>query len=112
METENLKSKKRHSDPGSWKRNILKKAKVKGTEHVTYSGKLVSERQLVRSVDEYVPESVRELHLYSDACAGQNKNHSVMRYLAALADIGLFDKIVHRFLFEDIHICPVIGILV
>ena len=45
METESLKSKKRCSDPDSWKRNIIKKAKVKGTEHLTYSGKVVPERQ-------------------------------------------------------------------
>lgn len=42
-------------------------------------------------------ESARELHLYSDSCAGQNKNHSVTRYLAAWADTGRFDKIVYRF---------------
>ncbi|KAJ4439175.1 hypothetical protein ANN_15134 [Periplaneta americana] len=45
METESLKSKKRCSDTCSWKRNILKKAKVKGTEHVTSSGELVAERR-------------------------------------------------------------------
>ncbi|KAJ4446879.1 hypothetical protein ANN_13579 [Periplaneta americana] len=45
METESFKIKKRRSDTCSWKRNILKKAKVKGTEHVTYSGKLMAERR-------------------------------------------------------------------
>lgn len=40
----NVKSKKRKRNPESYKRNVLKKAKVKGLEHITYSGKLVPAR--------------------------------------------------------------------
>lgn len=48
-------------------------------------------------IQEYVPETMRELHLYSDSCPGQNKNHSMIRFLCALTDIKRFDRIVHRF---------------
>lgn len=45
----------------------------------------------------YVPHSVTELHLFSDNCPGQNKNHTLCRVLLALTDTGRFQKIVHHF---------------
>lgn len=44
-----------------------------------------------------IPEYRKELHLYSDNCWGQNKNHTVVRMLLALTDIGRFSKIIHYF---------------
>ncbi|CAH1114844.1 unnamed protein product [Psylliodes chrysocephalus] len=44
-----------------------------------------------------VSENVKEVHIFSDGCAGQNKNHTVVRFLLALASSGRFNKIVHYF---------------
>lgn len=44
-----------------------------------------------------VSENVKELHIFSDGCAGQNKNHTVIRFLLALASSGKFRKIFHYF---------------
>lgn len=35
----------------------------------------------------------KELHLYSDNCWGQNKNHAMSRLLLALTELKMFDKI-------------------
>nr|CAH7725063.1 unnamed protein product [Callosobruchus chinensis] len=42
-------------------------------------------------------EGASELHLYSDNCWGQNKNHALMRMLLALTDTKKFDKILQYF---------------
>lgn len=39
---------------------------------------------------------VTELYLYSDNCAGQNKNHTLLRFLLSLTDTKQFNKIVYR----------------
>lgn len=39
----------------------------------------------------------KELHIFSDNCWGQNKNHTVIRMLMSLTDCGLFEKIIHYF---------------
>jgi hypothetical protein len=44
-----------------------------------------------------ISSSVDELHLYSDNCGGQNKNHTLSRMLLALTDIGRFKKIIQNF---------------
>ncbi|CAH1995956.1 unnamed protein product [Acanthoscelides obtectus] len=41
--------------------------------------------------------NINEIHIYSDNCWGQNKNHTLVRMLLALADSGQFSKIVHYF---------------
>lgn len=42
-------------------------------------------------------EKIQELHVFSDNCAGQNKNHTVTRYLLALVDTKRFSKIFQYF---------------
>lgn len=37
-----------------------------------------------------IPEEVKELHVFSDACAGQNRNHTLTRLLMALTMTGRF----------------------
>lgn len=44
-----------------------------------------------------VPDSVKNLHVYSDNCGGQNKNHTLMRYLLSLTDSGRFENITYFF---------------
>lgn len=44
-----------------------------------------------------VPNNIDELHVYSDNCGGQNKNHSLIRFFLALTDTGRFKKIEHIF---------------
>lgn len=52
---------------------------------------------LWKYLNENISSSVRELHLYSDSCGGQNKNHCMIRFLLSLTDMRKFDKIIHRF---------------
>lgn len=51
---------------------------------------------LLKYINENIPSSVEELHLYSDGCGGQNKNNHVIRFLLALTDTGRFKKIIYR----------------
>ena len=44
-----------------------------------------------------ISENVKEVHIFSDGCAGQNKNHTVIRFLLALASSQKFRKIFHYF---------------
>lgn len=48
-------------------------------------------------INNYIPESVKELRLYSDNCPGQNKNHTMVRMCMALAETGRFDKVEQFF---------------
>ncbi|XP_069687193.1 uncharacterized protein [Periplaneta americana] len=48
-------------------------------------------------IENYVPSSVKEFYLFSDNCGGQNKNHTVIRLLLALTQMGRFNKIIHYF---------------
>lgn len=52
---------------------------------------------LYHYIQEYVPAGIKVLHLYSDACTGQNRNHSMIRFLTSLTDTRRFEEIVHRF---------------
>lgn len=48
-------------------------------------------------IEENVPESTSELHLFCDNCPGQNKNHTFVRMCMALVESGRFQKIKHFF---------------
>ncbi|XP_063224104.1 uncharacterized protein LOC134531946 [Bacillus rossius redtenbacheri] len=52
---------------------------------------------LHKYISDNVPPCVKELHLYSDACGGQNKNNCMVRFLLSLTDTNRFDIIIHRF---------------
>ena len=41
--------------------------------------------------------NVKELHVFSDACGGQNRNNALVRFLLALASTGRFQKIDQYF---------------
>lgn len=45
----------------------------------------------------YIPPEVKELHLFADGCPGQNRNHTVVRFLLALQGTKRFTKIYHYF---------------
>ena len=42
-----------------------------------------------------VPENIKEIRIFSDNCAGQNKNHALSRFLLFLTDSKRFTKIQH-----------------
>lgn len=44
-----------------------------------------------------LPETVKHLVLFSDGPSGQNKNHSVCRFLMNLCDRGVFSTVKHNF---------------
>lgn len=44
-----------------------------------------------------ISTSVDELHLNSDSCGGQNKNHTISRMVLALTGIGRFKKCIQNF---------------
>lgn len=48
-------------------------------------------------IQENIPETVRLLHVFSDGCTGQNRNHTVSRFLLALVDSGRFQSVQHYF---------------
>ncbi|KAK5639391.1 hypothetical protein RI129_011883 [Pyrocoelia pectoralis] len=52
---------------------------------------------LMDYIQNYIGPEVKELHLFSDNCPGQNKNHCVTRMSLALTDTGRFNKIQHFF---------------
>ena len=48
---------------------------------------------LLHYLQNFVDSNVEELHLFCDNCAGQNKNHAMVRMLMALTEIKMFKKI-------------------
>jgi hypothetical protein len=52
---------------------------------------------LLDYVSNHVPETVKELYLFSDNCSDQNRNHTVVRFLTTLTASRRFHKIVHYF---------------
>lgn len=46
-------------------------------------------------IDNYITEEVKTLHLFSDNCAGQNKNILMVQFLSSLCASGKFIKIHH-----------------
>lgn len=49
-----------------------------------------------------IPDSVKELHLFSDGCSGQNRNHTVVRFVLALQAGKRFKKSIIIFLLAEI----------
>lgn len=43
-----------------------------------------------------IPEEVKEFHVFSDACGGQNRNHTVTRLLLAMAMNNRF-SVIHQY---------------
>ena len=43
---------------------------------------------LYHYIQKHIPEHVNELHLFSDGCAGQNKNHIMIRFCLTLVSTG------------------------
>lgn len=58
-----------------------------------------------------IPSDVNELHVYSDGCVGQNKNHTVVRMFYHLLIKGVLIQSFRDFPFADIPFYPVIGYL-
>lgn len=52
---------------------------------------------ILHYLDHFLGKNIRELHLFSDNCPGQNKNHTVIRFLLSLTDTKRFSKITHYF---------------
>lgn len=52
---------------------------------------------LLHYFDNFLDENINELVLFSDNCPGQNKNHTVVRFLLSLTDTGRFSKVTHYF---------------
>ncbi|CAG9782306.1 unnamed protein product [Diatraea saccharalis] len=52
---------------------------------------------LLHYMEHFMPSAVDELHIFSDGCAGQNKNNTVVRFLMALTQTHRFQKIYHYF---------------
>lgn len=48
-------------------------------------------------ITKYVPLEITELHLFSDGCPGQNRNHTMVRFLLALQATKRFKRIYHYF---------------
>lgn len=42
-------------------------------------------------IENFIPNSVTELHVFSDACGGQNRNHTLTRFLLGQTVSGRFD---------------------
>ncbi|KAK4873770.1 hypothetical protein RN001_013130 [Aquatica leii] len=58
-----------------------------------------------------LPKNVQHLHIFSDGCGGQNKNHCLIRMCAALVETGRFQSVNQYFLFEDTLTCLATEIL-
>lgn len=52
---------------------------------------------LLHYIENFLDGNIQELFLFSDNCPGQNKNHTVIRFLMALRDTQRFHKIKHYF---------------
>lgn len=52
---------------------------------------------LLHYFDNFLDGNIKELFLFSDNCPGQNKNHTVIRFLTALTDTERFNNIKHYF---------------
>lgn len=48
-------------------------------------------------ITNFLPESVSKLHVFSDACGGQNRNHTLTRFLSALTVTEKFNNICQYF---------------
>lgn len=50
---------------------------------------------LLHYIDNFLGENIKQLYIFSDNCPGQNKNHTLVRFL--LSDSNRFHKITHYF---------------
>lgn len=48
-------------------------------------------------ITSHIPQEVEELHIFSDACPGQNKNNTMVRFLMTLQISRRFKKNYHHF---------------
>lgn len=48
-------------------------------------------------INDNIPGSVKHLHIFSDSCGGQNRNHTIVRFLMALVQTGRFETINQYF---------------
>lgn len=44
-----------------------------------------------------VSSDIKNVVIFSDSCGGQNRNHTICRYLCNLVERGLFEKITHYY---------------
>nr|CAI5850994.1 unnamed protein product [Callosobruchus analis] len=52
---------------------------------------------LLHYIENNIPPEITELHLFCDECPGQNRNHTMVRFLMTLTATKRFKKIVHYF---------------
>lgn len=52
---------------------------------------------ILHYLDTFLDGNVKELYLFSDNCPGQNKNHTVIRFLMSLTDTNKYTRITHYF---------------
>lgn len=52
---------------------------------------------LLDYINTKIPAEVKEIYVFSDACGGQNRNHTLLRLLLALTMTGRFNVIHHYF---------------
>lgn len=48
-------------------------------------------------IENNIPNTVKHLHIFSDGCSGQNKNHALARVCAALVETGRFETLNQYF---------------
>lgn len=53
-----------------------------------------------------IPDNINYLLLFSDGPYGQNKNHSMIRFLMCLCDNSHFESITYYFPVQDHSFCP------
>lgn len=59
----------------------------------------------------YIPNETKNLIIFSDACGGQSRNHSLVRMLMTVTDNKLFENIIHYYPLRGHSFLPLIGIL-
>lgn len=52
---------------------------------------------IMHYIQNEIPEDIEHLHIFSDGCGGQNKNHCVIRVCRALVDLGRFKTVNQYF---------------
>ena len=57
-------------------------------------------------IDKNIGEDITTLYIFSDGCAGQNKNNTVVRFLLSLVDTGRFKQIIQIFPFRGHSFLP------
>ena len=47
-------------------------------------------------IENYIPNTVWKLVVFTDGCCGQNHNHTLVQYLSSLVINERFDEVIHR----------------